>query len=96
MVVLTALPLQSIISGFRGSIDFYLYKGLPVARSWPRKPIGKRAPAVQPYINQFTYAMHLSRQLSSNIRQAYVTMASPTSLRWQDFLIRCYINGSLV
>lgn len=36
MARLDALPSKDIIHGFRGIIDFYLWRGLPVARSWPK------------------------------------------------------------
>lgn len=36
MARLTALPSLEIIRGFKGKIDFYLWKGLPCARAWPR------------------------------------------------------------
>lgn len=36
MARLPALPSESIIRGFKGIIDFYLWRGLPCARAWPR------------------------------------------------------------
>ncbi len=36
MARLTALPSLEIIRGLKGIIDFYLWKGLPCARAWPR------------------------------------------------------------
>ncbi len=36
MARLTALPSIDVIHGFRGILDFYLWKGLPCVRSWPR------------------------------------------------------------
>ncbi|MBA7585328.1 hypothetical protein ES708_27303 [subsurface metagenome] len=36
MARLTALPSLDIIHGFQGVLDFYLWKGLPCVRSWPR------------------------------------------------------------
>ena len=36
MARLTALPSLDIIHGFRGILDFYLWKGLPCVRRWPR------------------------------------------------------------
>lgn len=36
MARLTALPSLDIIHGLKGVLDFYLWKGLPCVRSWPR------------------------------------------------------------
>lgn len=36
MAVLERLPEQSIIDGLRGALDFYVYRGIPCVRSWPR------------------------------------------------------------
>lgn len=36
MARLTALPSVDIIRGFKGTLDFYLWKGLPCVRAWPR------------------------------------------------------------
>ena len=38
MARLTALPSIDIIHGFKGTLDFYLWKGLPCARKWPYNP----------------------------------------------------------
>jgi len=38
MARLTALPSLDIIHGFKGILDFYLWKGLPCCRSWPYNP----------------------------------------------------------
>jgi len=38
MPKLTKLPSLSIIHGFRGILDFYLWKGIPCVRKWPVTP----------------------------------------------------------
>ena len=45
MARLTALPSIDIIRGFKGTIDFYLWRGLPCARKWPRRAPGRRTEA---------------------------------------------------
>lgn len=47
MTVLKDLPQESIVLGLKRSVDFYLWKGLPVARKWPRSPGRQRAAAVE-------------------------------------------------
>lgn len=36
MARLDVLPAESIIRGFKGILDFYLWRGLPCVRAWPR------------------------------------------------------------
>jgi len=45
MARLKALPAIDIIRGFKGTIDFYLWRGLPCARKWPRRAPGRRTEA---------------------------------------------------
>lgn len=45
MARLKALPSLDIIRGFKGVIDFYLWRGLPCARKWPRRAPGRRTEA---------------------------------------------------
>lgn len=36
MARIHALPAESIIRGYKGTLDFYLWRGLPCVRAWPR------------------------------------------------------------
>lgn len=46
MARLKALPSLDIIHGFRGVIDFYMWRGIPCARAWPRfRPANWGAPS---------------------------------------------------
>lgn len=47
MPVLGALPEEPVIIALRGKLDFYLWRGIPCCRSWPRAPTEPRSPAVQ-------------------------------------------------
>lgn len=93
MVRLAVLPEEAIISALKGTIDFYEWKGIAVARAWPIHP--PRTPHEEEAANQglLTYIMQLSKQLPSVITNAYKQMASTTPLRWQDLLVRGYISG---
>ncbi|GAH92479.1 unnamed protein product, partial [marine sediment metagenome] len=46
----------AIIKGFKGTLDFYVWKGITCVRSWPRSPGRKRAPAVQAQWPAFAWA----------------------------------------
>jgi hypothetical protein len=45
MVKLHTVPDSGTIRALKGSVDFYTWKGISVARSWPRKPKLPLAPA---------------------------------------------------
>ena len=47
MPVLDALPGPEILLALKGKIDYYVFRGIPCARSWPRSPLYPRSPAVQ-------------------------------------------------
>jgi len=86
---------RKVISGFRGVIDFYYYMGIPVARTWPRKPSMKRAPEVQATIRIFKQANIIFPQISPEVRQAYRDMVGSTNITWKDMFFRGYISGTL-
>jgi len=93
VAVLKQLPHQDIISGFKGVIDFYLWKGKPCARKWPRH--GKRTPYPEEAANQerFAYANRLWPTLPEAIRNVYIQMAVGTRWRGQDLWVRAYMKG---
>lgn len=45
MAVLEKLPEMHVIKGMKGTVDFYEWKGIAVARKWPRKAIPTQTPA---------------------------------------------------
>lgn len=47
MAVVNSIPAQTVVIAFRGTLDFYCYRGLFCVRSWPRSPKRPRSPAVQ-------------------------------------------------
>ncbi|GAI36660.1 unnamed protein product, partial [marine sediment metagenome] len=47
MARLTALPSIDIIHGFQGVLDFYLWKGLPCVRRWPRMTKAQQSDATK-------------------------------------------------
>lgn len=90
---LRVLPHQNIISGFRGKIDFYVWKGIAVARKWPRSPGKSRSPAVEAQWPIFADAAALWNELSDEVRSAYIKMAESTALTGRDLFTRSYITG---
>lgn len=95
MAVLKEMVGQKVIDGFKGVIDFYYYMGIPVARTWPRKPTGARSPGVQAQWPVFKQAAELFDQISPEVRLAYAQMAVGTNLTAKDIFFRGYISGTL-
>lgn len=103
MAKLTTLPELDIISGFKGTIDFYVNhpscdpefagQGTPCARRWPRSPGPRRAPTVEAQWPAFSLAISYWPQLTPEIKDAYKKMASDTGLSGRDLFMRGYISG---
>ena len=87
------MPEQSIIDGFKGKIDFYLYMGIPVARRWPRSPGHNRAPAVQAQWVAFAEAARLWSTLAPEVKAAWEELAADSDLTAKDWFTRGYISG---
>lgn len=93
MAIITSMPQEAIISGFKGVLDYYYYMGLACVRRWPRSPGHLRTPAVMSTWSAFAEASRLWNTLSIPIRDAYETMASDTGLSGRDMFQRCYLSG---
>ena len=93
MAVLKAMPSLAIIAGFKGKIDFYRWRGLPCARSWPRGHGGQRSPTVQATWPAFTTAAQEWSHLSAEVQQAWNAMAQHGGLSGRDLQVRGYLGG---
>lgn len=93
MAKLEVLPEEAIISGFKKTIDFYVYRGQPCARMWPRKPRLPRAATTQPMISAFRYAMYAYSLLTPAQLEPYKSMATGTDLTTRDYFMRAYLGG---
>jgi len=95
MAKLTALPHQSIIDGFKGTLDFYVWRGIPCVRSWPRKPLLPRSPAVQRTAAVFGYLATFFTDTPANIRDRASAIGDGTSWTWRDVRYRA-AYGNLI
>jgi len=93
MAILKEMPREHIIAGFRGSLDFYYWLDKPIVRSWPRPPIGPRAPTVSVRFAPFGYINQVAHVLPEYLKQQYAQMAQGTGLSWKDYLVRAYMSG---
>ncbi|MBA7615166.1 hypothetical protein ES703_22443 [subsurface metagenome] len=93
MAKLTKLPGINIINGFKGTIDYYVWMGIPCARSWPKSPGHDRAPAVEAQWPAFTWASKSWQILSPEVIDAYRQMATGTNMTGRDLFIKSFLNG---
>ncbi|MBA7586464.1 hypothetical protein ES708_28465 [subsurface metagenome] len=96
MAKIKALPGQKVISGFKGVIDYYVWKGIACVRSWPRSPGHKRAPAVEAQWSAFAEASKLWTELSPEVREAYKRMSAGTSWSARDLQIKSYLSPIVI
>jgi len=84
MARLTALPSVDIIRGFKGVIDFYLWKGLPCVRKWPYTPPSRRTTATIAAAALFGEILKSYRLLADNVLDAYRATAAGTPRTARD------------
>ncbi|MBA7678918.1 hypothetical protein ES703_87198 [subsurface metagenome] len=93
MAKLLALPEQAIIDGLKGTIDYYVWMGIPCARSWPKSPGKRRSPFVMAQWPTFTYASREWSNLSPAVQRAYNVLATNSGLSGRDMQVRAYMTG---
>ena len=93
MATLDKMPSQDIIDGFKGAIDFYVWKGISCARAWPKAPGVARSPGVRAQWPIFSYASHEWSNLSPTVQDAYKLLATDSGLSGRDMFTRAYITG---
>lgn len=93
MAVLDAMPEAAIISAMTGCVDFYLWKGIPVARMWPTWP--KREPHPDERVNQdaFRYINTHLKDIPDFILDQFKSMAASTPYTWKDLVVKAYMKG---
>jgi len=94
VAVLEKLPERQIIDGYKGVLDFYLWKGIPVCRKWPVWRPRTPTPAEKATQDAFAYINHTWTSLDPAIKQAWEQMASGTGLTAKDLSVRAYLLGT--
>lgn len=90
MARLTALPSIDIIRGFKGVLDFYLWKGLPCVRRWPRMTKAKQTQASKDAAALFGQISSDYRLLPPLALEAYQIEAATQPRTARDL----YISGA--
>ncbi|MBA7643921.1 hypothetical protein ES703_51655 [subsurface metagenome] len=93
MAVIKVMPSEAIISGFKGTLDFYYNMGLACVRRWPRSPGHLRTQAVMSTWSAFGYASGEWKNLSPEVQAAYNKMSSGSGLTGKDLFQRAYLKG---
>ncbi len=93
MAVLKALPSTAIIDGFKGSVDFYLWKGLACARRWPRWHARTPTDAERASQVDLAYAARACGALSPHMKAQWRQLATGTRFTWREMFVRAYIRG---
>lgn len=93
MAKLKVLPSLAIISGFKGTLDYYLHDGIPCVRRWPRSPGHHRAPAVEAQWSAFAYATQSWDKLDDETQNTYREMAAGTNYSGRDLFTKGYLTG---
>jgi len=83
---------MKVISGFKGTLDYYVHCGLNCVRSWPRSPGPHRAPAVQAGWEAFTWAAKNWNSIDPEIQNAFKQMAAGTNMSGRDIFLKSYIS----
>lgn len=87
------MPHQAIIDGYKGTIDFYIHRGIPCARSWPKSPGHIRSEPVMAQWAAFTYVSREWTNLSPHMQATYRHMATNSGLTGRDMFTRAYLRG---
>jgi len=93
MAKLAKMPQMAIIDGFKGTVDFYYWKGIPIARAWPKSPGKIRSPAVMAQWSAFRYVASEWTKLSEVVQDAYRELATDSGLSGRDMFTRAYLTG---
>lgn len=96
MATIAAMPEADIINGFKGVLDYYVYRGIPCVRRWPRYT--PRTPTQAEASSQaaFSEAVAEWNNITPYVRSRYASMSSASTLSARDIFIKMYINGKSI
>lgn len=95
MVRLTGVPPRGIILGLKGVVDFYSWKGRPVARRWPRKPTQPRTLAVQQQWPDFVFITQGFKEIQASVTDGLYAMQQGTQLTTKDQAVQLFYGYSI-
>jgi len=81
-----------MIDAFRGSVDFYYWKNIPVARSWPGKIQQPFTPGQNFRRQLFKSVSENLHKLEDNVIKSYKLMSQNISYSWRDLYFKIYLS----
>lgn len=78
------MPDQGTIIAMRQRVDFYLWKGIPVGRRWPKYGKHTKSAAEQAGVNRFTWAAKGTSAIGTEMITAYKEMIDGVGVTWVD------------
>jgi hypothetical protein len=95
MTRLSGVPPRGIVLGLKGIVDFYSWKGIPVARRWPRSPTQPRSAAVQAQYADFKAVTQGFKEIDVTVVNALNGMSDGTLLTTKDQQVQLFYGGSI-
>jgi len=75
---------KATIRRYKDVIDFYYWKGIPVARKWPDRSPKKPSAGQQASMAAFSEANASLKKLSTHLREYWASLAKGKSYSWPD------------
>lgn len=82
------MPGMDIIRSMKGKLDFYDYKGLAVARAWPRRSSLPQSPASLAAAQAFASFSIRATSQAGVMRQTAALMQLGQPLTWKEWLTK--------
>jgi len=95
MVKLAGVPPRGVVLGFKGIIDYYSWKGIPVARRWPRSPTQPRSLPVQEQWPDFKAITQGFKTMDVTVVGALSSMANGSQLTTKDIAVQLFYGYAL-
>jgi len=85
MAKLERLPDAGTIVSCRGLVDFYLWKGVPCARRWPKKSTQPRTAGEIASSELFTAAAVMTGAIAPVVMELYRSQMAGKGVTWVDW-----------
>ena len=92
MAKVSGLPVKDIIRAFKGTLDFYVYRGIYCVRAWPRLPAMPRSiPSQQSAAIWAAFSKEIG-ETDFDIIALATQQAGNTGYTWKDLLTSAAYN----
>ena len=93
MAKLDRLPSLRIIRTLKGSLDFYVFRGIPCVRRWPRNQHAGFTDGSRRTHSYFRLATQLPSRYPPAIREALQAQAGGSQRTWRDVATAAYYTS---